>query len=82
MGDDANGPGHVHRFTLTSTIEGCHWARVIAHCHCGARLEQHNERKPATDPHAWEMLDPSCERCSQLIGGARPEHRRHLEPAP
>lgn len=78
-GDGQPGGRHVHRFAFTNTIEGCHWWRVIAHCPCGARMEQVNERDPATDADAWPMLEPTCDRCCALAAGARPEHRRSVE---
>ena len=69
---------HQHAFKLTAHVDGCHWWVTTAACECGATLRQTCERDPNGDPYSsvWMMDDdgmPWCERCGELLDGAKPE---------
>lgn len=71
---------HVHRFTLTMHLDGCHWFQNVGKCDCGASISQYSERDLNDDPYSGLWLDEAeeCERCKELRAGAEPISRSEV----
>lgn len=67
---------HVHRWTLTMHMDGCHWYRSAYRCvDCTATFITHDERDVEADP--WSAMwmsegEDDCARCDELMAGATP----------
>lgn len=76
---------HVHKWHLKLHLDGCHSYESHYECWCGATRYTWEERK-LKPPHFSMMAYPeACERCRELIKGARRKNRRdeiHEAPAP
>jgi hypothetical protein len=75
-GDVVSLPAHKHAWERTMHIDGCHWFASSFECSCGAQAGTTTERTVRADPYSavW-MDDPAgCERCSELLAGARAKH--------
>jgi hypothetical protein len=73
---------HQHRFRLTMHLDGCHFYRSSFACECGATAVTYDERDPAEDPYSAVWMEPTseepCNRCVELLGGAKPEHHSEV----
>ena len=75
-------PAHEHVFTTNLHMDGCHFYTTSASCECGAIYGFRGERS-MTDPYSavW-MADEgqeSCERCTELMNGARPVYETVIQ---
>jgi hypothetical protein len=64
---------HSHTWVLKAHIDGCHSFESFFTCLCGAKRSSGAERDLADDPYSaiW-MQDEDCERCQELLAGAKP----------
>lgn len=70
---------HKHAWKLTLHLDGCHFYSSAYACECGATLSVFDERSPKDDPYStvWmsrEDGEEECERCTELLAGAKPKH--------
>lgn len=70
-------PEHAHEFITSIHMDGCHWFSTSAACACGVHYRFYGERSLKGDP--WSAMwmtddegDAECERCRELVDGARP----------
>jgi hypothetical protein len=77
---------HLHSLRTTMHMDGCHWYSTAARCECGATYTHYGERDLKEDPYSaiWmdgDGRDPDeepCQRCEELMNGARPIYREQL----
>jgi len=78
QGDDENGwhvflPAHTHAFKTSMHMDGCHTYQTAAQCDCGVAYNHFGERNLKADPYSGVWMDmDTCERCAELMRGARP----------
>lgn len=70
-------PVHEHRWKLRVHIDGCHFFSSTYWCpECGATRCSYSERDIEDDPYSTIWMLPEgkeeCERCTQLLEGAKP----------
>jgi hypothetical protein len=67
-------PAHEHKFRTSVHLDGCHFYTTHGSCECGVVYGHRGERRPKSDPYGaiWMGPDGSCERCDELLKGARP----------
>ena len=75
---------HLHSFSTTMHMDGCHWYSWSASCKCGATYSTYDERDLKGDPYSAIWMDnedpeaAACLRCEDLMAGARPIHRAQI----
>ena len=68
-------PTHQHVFKSSMHLDGCHSYQTAARCECGVAYNSYGERSLRADPYSGVWMDmDSCERCAELMRGARPAH--------
>lgn len=67
-------PAHEHTFRTLMHMDGCHFYTTHAACDCGVIYGYRGERHLKGDPYAGVWMDDGdeCERCRELLQGARP----------
>jgi len=70
---------HKHRWQTAAHMDGCHSHTTVYSCPCGTTRSVTEERNIEIDPYStiW-MLDQDCQRCSDLLAGAKPVNRSEL----
>jgi hypothetical protein len=69
-------PAHKHEFKMQMHMDGCHYFSSTFQCGCGAHAHSQHERDLKADPYSavWMDYPDTCERCAELMRGARPQH--------
>lgn len=69
-------PEHEHQFMRGMHLDGCHYFADVGKCDCGVSYHSRIERNVSFDPYSaiWMESDGEepCERCMELLAGARP----------
>lgn len=66
-------PEHEHAFKTTMHLDGCHSYQTAASCECGVLYNHYGERSLKANPYSGVWMDmDTCERCAELMRGARP----------
>jgi hypothetical protein len=59
----------------TMHIDGCHWFASSYECGCGAQAARPSSARSTSTPYSAMWLDDSgCERCQEILAGARTKH--------
>jgi hypothetical protein len=79
-------PAHQHEFKAVMHLDGCHFYRTNATCDCGVIYGHRGERSLKHDPYSAVWMEPTsdvpCERCTELMNGARPVHETVIQRTP